>query len=334
MVHWTRAGHARHRLGLGTLIVALLLAAGLIATAGDPATAPNDGLIVFSSASNGQIYSVSPRGTGLKQLTTPASLGSSAATADSPALSPDGRRVVFIVNRESTQQLWMMNADGSKAHVLPVDSAPSALIHPTWSPDGKKIAFSGQDLPRNEQWLIYVVNADGSNMQTITQQFATYPAWSPDGNWIAFDSMDNPAVHDPTNDPGGIFVVHPDGTNLHRLTPEDTGPEQYPLWSRDGKRLLYGRLPPDWQSATTYAQPLYEVLTTGSGVRQLTRGAFDDFPGAFSPDGKQVVFQREHDPRSLNFHLYVMNSDGSHVRALVPQMLGRSPSWGSQHTAR
>ena len=228
----------------------------------------------------------------------------------------------------------MMNADGSKAHVLPVDSAPSALIHPTWSPDGKKIAFSGQDLPRNEQWLIYVVNADGSNMQTITQQFATYPAWSPDGNWIAFDSMDNPAVHDPTNDPGGIFVVHPDGTNLHRLTPEDTGPEQYPLWSRDGKRLLYGRLPPDWQSATTYAQPLYEVLTTGSGVRQLTRGAFDDFPGAFSPDGKQVVFQREHDPRSLNFHLYVMNSDGSHVRALVPQMLGRSPSWGSQHTAR
>ena len=98
MVHWTRAGHARHRLGLGTLIVALLLAAGLIATAADPATAPNDGLIVFSSASNGQIYSVSPRGTGLKQLTTPASLGSSAATADSPALSPDGRRVVFIVN--------------------------------------------------------------------------------------------------------------------------------------------------------------------------------------------------------------------------------------------
>jgi Tol biopolymer transport system component len=320
MVHWTRAAHARHRLGLGALVVALFLAAGMIATAANPATAPNDGVILFTSLTDGAIYSVAPDGTGLKRLWS----------GESPTLSPNGKRIAFVVGSPGSQ-LWTMNADGSDAHAVPIPIAASLLIQPTWSPDGKKIAFSA--FINGGGGLVYVVNADGTNFHEVTKGFAVYPAWSPDGRWIAFDSFNNPALYDPINDPVGIFVAHPDGTGLHRLTPQESGAEQYPLWSRDGKSLIYSRLSPDWKSQRFYVQALWEVRADGTGARQLTRG-FIDVAGGFSPDGKQLVFQRQRDPRVANPHLYVMNIDGSHVREFVAQMSGRSPSWGSQHTAR
>ena len=78
-----------------------------------------------------------------------------------------------------------MNADGSGVTRLTGNDAVDGS--PSWSPDGRRIAF---DSTRDGNREIYVMNADGSGVTRLTHNPADdgYPAWSPDGRHIAFDS--------------------------------------------------------------------------------------------------------------------------------------------------
>ena len=88
---------------------------------------------------------------------------------------------------------------------------------PAWSPDGRKIAFSGY--PEELNFEIYVMDADGKNQTRLTtwspDNFGgdTHPSWSPDGQRIAFVSQkDLDLVMD------DIYVMDADGKNQKRLT--------------------------------------------------------------------------------------------------------------------
>jgi Tol biopolymer transport system component len=105
-----------------------------------------------------------------------------------------------------------MNADGSGLRRLTRNPAVDA--DPTWSPDGRRIAFESK---RGGNFDIYVMNADGSGQRRLTQSGGD-PAWSPDGRRIAF-------VGD-----SGIYVMHADGSGLRSLTPN--AGDAFPGWLR------------------------------------------------------------------------------------------------------
>jgi Tol biopolymer transport system component len=89
-------------------------------------------------------------------------------------------------------------------------------INPSWSPDGRQLAFESQ---RSGRIAIYVINADGSGERQLTHNVAddTHPAWSPDGSTILFDSNRDGVWN--------LYTIHPDGTGERRLAyPETTGP--------------------------------------------------------------------------------------------------------------
>lgn len=88
-----------------------------------------------------------------------------------PALSPDGKQIVFMSRREGNWEVYIINADGTGLQRLTNDPAEDGL--PTWSPDGNAVAFVSN---RGGPWAVWAMTPDGSGQrQLFTMQ------GSPDG---------------------------------------------------------------------------------------------------------------------------------------------------------
>ena len=100
-----------------------------------------------------------------------------------PAWSPDGRKLAFVSERDGNSEIYVMNVDGSAQENL--TEQPASDSHPSWSRDGRRIVFVSR---RDGNAEIYVMNADGSGLRNLTRTPSADrdPAWSPDGRAIAF----------------------------------------------------------------------------------------------------------------------------------------------------
>lgn len=236
-----------------------LLPPGTMAT--DPTPSPDGSRIAFVVANyvdgTGDIFVVNRDGTGLRQLTTDPELD------DSPAWSPDGRRLAFRSYRDGHDgEIWVMNADGTGATNLTPTTGTAIVDHrrPAWSPDGAAIALAST---LGGDWGIWVMNADGSapRQLTNTPELDAEPAWSPDGRSIAFRRSDAS-----TGD-SDILVVPAAGGEPVRLTLP--GQQRQPAWSPDGQKIAFvGQL-------TVRDQPdVFVMRADGQDVRPVTNPAW------------------------------------------------------------
>ncbi len=136
---------------------------------------------------------------------------------------PDGQHILYRGSwgEGSALQICSAKSDGSEIHAIYGERGASAT-YPAFSPDGSKIAFVTNRDGNDE---IYVMDADGSNLQRVTDDDAPdeWPSWSPDGTWIVFASQ-----HDESFE---IRIMHPDGSGLKKLTDNATGNNTKPAWS-------------------------------------------------------------------------------------------------------
>ncbi len=112
----------------------------------------------------------------------PINLTNHLATDDSPDWSPDGKRIAFVSNRDENSEVYVMNADGTNP--INLTNHPAADSSPAWSPDAKQIAFSTNrdgdwEKKPNDNWEVYVMNADGDNPINLTN----HPAWDSSPSW-------------------------------------------------------------------------------------------------------------------------------------------------------
>ena len=192
-------------------------------------------------------------------------------------------------------------------------SSPGYKLSPSWSPDGRRIAFESQFLP--SELDIYVMNADGSGLVRLTNNPArdSFEGWSPDGLRIAFtsDRDGNEDVYNPD-----IYIVNVDGSGLVRLT-DGPGWDDQPSWSPDGQRIAFVS---DRDSNADYNSDIYIVNVDGSGLVRLTDGpGFDRRYPSWSPDGRRIAFTSDRDG---NEDIYTMNTDGSGLTRLTPFTVG------------
>ncbi len=103
--------------------------------------------------------------------------------------SPDGTRIVFCSGRSGHSEVWVSNRDGSRVTQLTYFEGGGRVGSPTWSADGKRIAFDAI-LTGTGSWNLYMVPADGGPVEPLTSDdFRNVrPSWSLDGRWIYFGS--------------------------------------------------------------------------------------------------------------------------------------------------
>lgn len=138
---------------------------------------------------------------------------------DSPALSPDGKLVVYVVRSvvpkpdakdDWTYQshLWLAVVDGSSPPRR-LTSAGSSNTSPTWHPDGQRIAFVRGGSAPGERAKIHVLSLAGGDAESITklETGASNPRWSPDGRQLLFSSsLSYAQVRDALEKSGGETV--------------------------------------------------------------------------------------------------------------------------------
>jgi Tol biopolymer transport system component len=173
----------------------------------EPTWSPNAGLIAFQRIRPGRspssgLYTVRPDGSELKRIGKGADL----------AWSPNGQRIAFDSGPNS---MAVADADGSHVHVLLAGAQGTGPNLPSWSPDGRKLAYmTTPGHPSAYRFEVWTMNPDGSDKKLLYRSgccvgYYAPPIWSPDGRKIAFSA----------DSAGGTFVINADGTGLTRLSP-------------------------------------------------------------------------------------------------------------------
>jgi hypothetical protein len=120
------------------------------------------------------------------------------------AWSPDGRRLAYVVaNEDLSPALWVVAADGENAPIRLAQGRAEMWSRPSWSPDGRYLAFSRAPLGAETASAsdIWLVNAEGGDLRPLLRNDLeeSGPIWSPDGRYLAFNRAGDVWVLDVTH---------------------------------------------------------------------------------------------------------------------------------------
>jgi Tol biopolymer transport system component/DNA-binding winged helix-turn-helix (wHTH) protein len=188
----------------------------------------------------------------------------------------NGREVDLAYAHEGTNwDIWGMAIGDHAASPVSLATSTRANQAPSFSPDGKQLAFSSARSGYEEIW---VSMGDGSQPRQLTNfrsAVASSPRWSPDGRWIAFDAIIG-------NNPD-IYLVRPEGGPPVRMTSEPST-EAQPNWSHDGRWLYF-------MSDRSGSKQVWKLPAGGGQSTQVTRhGGFQAFE---SGDGRYVYYAKQ-----------------------------------------
>jgi len=206
-----------------------------------------------------------------------------------PALSPDARRVAFVVTSvvedkdRRHNEIWMAPADGS-APAFRYTSPSTEAANPNWSPDGSLLAFSSKREGSDDDiWFLRTAAPGGEAFQI--KGVHAMPVFSRDGQWLAYSWRGE----EPDSLKKETWRTRVSPTAITR------GPDPKRFDGRVYTSIPIvgderGYLPP---RETRRPSHLYLVPLAGGTARQLTSGDLSQGSPAWSPDGKAIAFEQD-----------------------------------------
>ncbi|MFH0777737.1 MAG: PDZ domain-containing protein [Candidatus Eisenbacteria bacterium] len=190
-------------------------------------------------------------------------------------ISATGKRAVV----EARGDVWTLPAKkGSPINLSRTSGA--AERDPSWSPDGKWIAYFSD---ATGEYELYIVQSDGNGearkLTNMNGGFLFQPVWSPDSKWILLQ-----------NQKGVLYLCNVESKDLQEVDRSRSFDRINVSWSSDSKWIAYARRASSVLPASLW---LYDVEKKAK--HQVTSGTFDDRWPAFDREGKYLYFTSRRD---------------------------------------
>lgn len=241
-----------------------------------PVPSPDSRRIAFQSNRDGnnEIYVLD------LESGTQTNLTKDEANDYSPTWSPDGKFIAFVSDRDAilldesrglwTNNIYIMEADGSNVRRLTNDNLTNGYGGLAWSPDGKSLVLCLSSLTPYGGYFslgIHLMNLSDLELTRLTFDSSTDqcdPKWSPDGSQILYVVSDSGFSN--------IYRMNSDGSSPVNLSPDSSAYDTNPSWSPDGRQIVFA-------SRRDGAYHIYVMNTDGSEPIRLTNGPGEEtFP--------------------------------------------------------
>jgi TolB protein len=218
-------------------------------------------------------------------------------------------RVAYVTvskNKDKkTHSLQIADADGYNAQILL--ESPEPLMSPSWSPDGKKIAYVSFE---GKNSAIYVQDILSGQRQRVSafEGINSSPDWSPDGSRLAMTLSKDGNTE--------IYVLNLNDNSLQRIT-RHGGIDTEPSWSPNGQKIAF-------TSDRSGGPQIYEINVAGGPPKRISfEGKYNARP-VYSPNGKFITLVHA---VAGSYRIGILDLRNSSINVLTDARLDESPSF-------
>ena len=208
----------------------------------------------------------------------------------------DGERMAGTAQNRGVKEIYIADYDGEHQQRVTVNR--SLNITPTWSPDGRAIAYTSYRRGAPNIFVSHIFEGTPPEEITTGQGENWLPSWSPDGTRMAFTSTrdGNPE----------IYIANKDGSNVRRLT-NHPSIDSTPTWSPSGTQIAF-------TSDRSGSPQIYIVGVDGFGLQRVTSESYCDRPTWSPAPYNEIAYTSRSGP---GFDVKVIELASKEVRQLT-----------------
>jgi TolB protein len=214
-------------------------------------------------------------------------------------------KLVYVAQLgKRSYQLVVSDCDGANPQIAL--QSPEPIISPTWSPDGRRIAYVSFE---RRKPIVYVQTLASGSRRAVAAFTGnnSAPAFSPDGRTMAVALSKDGLT--------AVYLINADGTGVRRFT-QSFGIDTEPVFSKDGKYVYF-------TSDRGGSPQIYRKPVEGGAAQRVTFGSNYAISPDISPDGKLLAFIS----RTSGFRAAVMDLTSGQTTLVTHTQFDESPSF-------